>query len=122
MSIPNKAVVLSAVLLVSPTLFSGCLLSQNKSTRISGAYVQPSELSRVKLNETTQDDVLDILSEPTIRKDNNDGSETWTWNWTKKEQGSGSLFLIFAGSSEKHIEESAHITFAHGVATEKWRD
>ena len=101
---------------------SGCLVSQSKSTRIDGAYVQPSALSRVKLNTTTQSEVLDILSEPTVRKAHDDGSETWSWNWTQRQKGSGSLFLIFAGSSDKHIEESAHITFEHGVATDKWRD
>tara|TARA_R110002096_G_scaffold344921_7_gene538127 strand:+ start:75543 stop:75884 length:342 start_codon:yes stop_codon:yes gene_type:complete len=113
---------MTTVLLASPALLGGCLLSQDKSTRISGAYVQPSDLSRVKIDKSTQDDVLNILSEPTMRKEHQDGSETWTWNWTKTEQGSGSLFLIFAGSSEKHVEESAHITFLHGIATDKWRD
>jgi hypothetical protein len=122
MSSRTKAALVSAVLLASPAFLGGCLLSQSKSTSISGAYVQPSDLSRVKIDRSTEDDVLDILSEPTTRKENKDGSETWTWNWTRKERGSGSLFLIFAGSSDKHIEESAHITFEHGVAVDKWRD
>lgn len=122
MPIPYKAVAVSAVLLASPMLINGCLFSQSKSTKISGAYVQPSDLSRVKLHDSTQDEVLNVLSEPTARTENDDGTETWTWNWTRKERGSGSLFLIFAGSSDKHIEESAHITFDHGVAVDKWRD
>ncbi len=122
MSSRTTLALVSAVLLASPAMLGGCLLSQDKSTSISGAYVQPSDLSRVKLDKSTQDDVLGILSEPTSRKKNDDGSETWTWNWTKREHGSGSLFLIFSGSSEKHVEESAHITFEHGVATDKWRD
>jgi hypothetical protein len=122
MSSRTKAALVSAILLASPAFLGGCLLSQSKSTSISGAYVQPSDLSRVKIYRSTEDDVLDILSEPTTRKENTDGSETWTWNWTRKERGSGSLFLIFAGSSDKHIEESAHITFEHGVAVDKWRD
>lgn len=122
MSIPAKSVVLSACLLTAPALLGGCLLSQSKSTRISGSYVQPNELSRVHVNKTTQDEVLDILSEPSARKTNDDGTETWSWNWSRKEKGSGSLFLIFAGSSEKHVEESAHVLFEHGVAIKKWRD
>jgi len=122
MSSRTTLALVTAAVLASPALLGGCLLSQDKSTSISGAYVQPSALSRVKIDKSTQDDVLNILSEPTVRKEHQDGSETWTWNWTKTEQGSGSLFLIFAGSSEKHVEESAHITFLHGVATDKWRD
>ncbi|MFK7760064.1 MAG: hypothetical protein AB8C13_08960 [Phycisphaerales bacterium] len=117
----RSALLTLALLTAIPTL-SGCLLHQSKSTRIEGAYVQPSELSRVKVHHTTEDEVLNILSEPTARKSNDDGSETWTWNWTEKQKGSGSLFLIFAGSSEKHIEETAHITFADGIAIDKWRD
>ena len=122
MPIPTKTLVVSAVLLASPLMLSGCLLSQDRSTQINGAYVQPTELSRVKLHKSTQDDVLQVLSEPTSRQDNKDGTETWTWNWTRREQGSGSLFLIFSGSSDKHIEESVHITFDHGIAIDKWRD
>ena len=122
MSNPTRALAVSAVLIAAPLMMSGCLLSQNKSTSISGAYVQPSDLSRVKLHKSTQDDVLQVLSEPTSRQDNKDGTETWTWNWTRKEQGSGSLFLIFSGSSNKQIEESAHITFDQGIAVDKWRD
>ncbi|MGJ8637227.1 MAG: hypothetical protein ACSHX5_10315 [Phycisphaerales bacterium] len=125
MLISSKAVrisTVSAVLLASPALLGGCLVSQNKSTRISGAYVQPSELSRVKTFSSTQDDVLNILSEPSSRKAHDDGTETWSWNWSRSEKGSGSLFLIFAGSSDKQIDESAHITFDQGVAIKKWRD
>lgn len=125
MTTPAKAVLvstISTVLLASPTFLGGCLLSQTKSTRISGAYVQPNDLSRVKTFDSTQDDVLDILSEPSTRKVHDDGTETWSWNWSRSEKGSGSLFLIFAGSSDKHIEESAHITFDQGIAIKKWRD
>lgn len=112
----------SAVLLSSPALLGGCLLSQTKSTRISGAYVQPNELSRVKTFDSTQEDVLEILSEPSTRTVHDDGTETWSWNWSRSEKGSGSLFLIFAGSSDKQIEQSAHITFDQGIAIKKWRD
>ncbi len=111
-----------AVLALCPLALTGCLIGQHSNTKISGAYVQPSALSQVRLNHSTTDDVLNILGSPTTQRTDDDGTEVWTWNWTKHESGSGHVFLIFNGSSNKDIDQSAHIRFEYGVATQKWRD
>lgn len=114
-------VALTTACIAAPLTMSGCLVGQHHSTQITGAYVQPADLSRVTTFSSTTDDVRQLLGEPT-EKITNEHQETWTWNWHKREEGSGHLFLIFNGSSSKDIDESAHITFEHGIVIKKWRD
>ena len=116
------AIVLASAFVAVPLTMTGCLAGHHTSTSIHGAYVQPSDLSRVKKHASTTEDVLQMLGEPTERTTNDDGTETWTWNWTRKESGSGHLLFIFSGSSKTEIDESAHVTFEYGVAINKWRD
>lgn len=111
-----------ALLTLSPLTLTGCLIGQRSRTSISGSYVQPSDLSQVRLNHATPSDVLNALGSPSSKRVEDDGCELWTWNWTKRESGSGHVFLIFRGSSSKRIDQSAHVRFENGVAVEKWRD
>ena len=114
-----------AVLAIAAAIaMGGCLVSSSKSEHIDGAYIQPGDLADVRVNESDTNDVLDILGEPTRRaKDTDAGTQTWTWNWSRTKKGSGSLFLIFAGSSSEEIDESAHVVFDDdGVVIDKWRD
>ena len=122
MNHPTAILAALALVLISPLALTGCLAGHHSSTKIHGAYVQPSDLSRIKKHSSTTDDVLQTLGEPTNRTTNDDGTETWTWNWTRKESDSGHLFLIFNGSSNKEIDESAHVQFEYGVVKDKWRD
>jgi len=105
-----------------PLTMTGCLASHHTSSSIDGAYVQPSDLSRVRKHASTKDDVLQILGEPTKKMTNSDGTDTWTWQWTRKEKGSGHLIFIFNTSSSKEIDESAHVLFEYDVVKDKWRD
>lgn len=107
---------------LAPLTLTGCLASHHTSSSIAGAYVQPSDLSRVRKHASTKDDVLQILGEPTKRMTNDDGTDTWTWQWTRKEQDSGHLIFIFNSSSSKEIDESAHVLFEYDVVKDKWRD
>ncbi len=111
-----------AALLLVPLTMSGCLISSSRSSHIEGAYVHPSAVSQIELHESTKADVEQILGQPSYKKTADDTSETWTWNWTQSEGSSGSVLLIFGGSSEKTITESVHVQFKDGVAVKKWRD
>jgi outer membrane protein assembly factor BamE (lipoprotein component of BamABCDE complex) len=115
---------LSIVALAVPMTMtmSGCLIASSKESSISGAYVQPGAVSKVRVNTTTSSEVEEILGQPSNSVTNDDGTETWTWNWTKTTEDDGAVFLIFAGESEKTVHESVHIKFVDGIAVKKWRD
>ncbi len=107
---------------LAPLTMTGCLASHHTSSSIDGAYVQPSDLSRVRKHASTKADVMQILGEPTKKMSNDDGTETWSWLWTRKEKGSGHLIFIFNTSSSKEVDESAHVLFEYDVVKDKWRD
>ena len=121
----TRSLVLTAAIAGSaliPLAMTGRLASHHTSSSIDGAYVQPSDLSRVRKHASTKADVLQILGEPTKKMTNSDGTETWSWQWTRKEKGSGHLIFIFNTSSSKEIDESAHVLFEYDVVKDKWRD
>jgi len=112
----------AAGLMLLPLTISGCLISSSRSSHIDGAYVQPAAVSQVEVSESTKADVEQIMGQPSFKKVHDDGGETWTWHWTESKGSSGSLFLIFGGSSEKTVAESVHVRFEDGVVVKKWRD
>ncbi|MEX0875969.1 MAG: hypothetical protein WD114_00795 [Phycisphaerales bacterium] len=109
-------------LLALPLAIPGCLISSNKSTRIDGAYVHPGTVTQIRLHQTTAAETEEIMGAPSFKNTHDDGAETWTWNWTESKDSSGSLFLVFGGSSEKTVTESVHVQFKNGVVVKKWRD
>jgi len=111
-----------SILLASTLTLGGCLVASSKESKISGAYVQPNTVSKVRVNETSALEVEELLGLPSNTTTNDDGSETWTWNWSKRTDDSGAVFLVFGGSTEKTVHESVHIKFVDGVAVKKWRD
>ncbi len=117
-----STLILAAALTTPLLAMPGCLVASNKKTSISGAYVQPGSISRVRTNQTTSTEVEETMGQPSFVTANDDGSETWTWNWKKTTGDSGAVFLVFAGSSEKTVAESVHIQMRDGVAIKKWRD
>lgn len=121
---PARLCAAAACLLTLPLILvmPGCLIGQHSNTKISGTYVQPSDLSQVRLNHSTSDDVLNILGSPSAKRTDSDATEVWSWSWTRQESGSGHVFLLFNGSSNKKVDQSAHIRFQNGIAIEKWRD
>ncbi|MCA9275236.1 MAG: hypothetical protein KDA29_04345 [Phycisphaerales bacterium] len=120
--ITARTAVLSTVALLAPLTMSGCLISSSNQQSVSGAYVQPGTVSKVQLHESTMAEVEELMGQPSASKVNDDGTETWTWNWSKTTDGSGTVFLIFSGSSEKTVHESVHVKFKDGVVVKKWRD
>lgn len=122
---PRISTLAASTLILSLSTLStlpGCIVASSKSHSISGAYVQPGSIMKVKLNKTTSTEVEEILGQPSNITTDDDGSETWTWNWTETKDDAGAVFLIFAGSNNKTITESAHIKFVDGVVVKKWRD
>jgi outer membrane protein assembly factor BamE (lipoprotein component of BamABCDE complex) len=118
----TRTAALAAAAVLVPMTMTGCLISSSRANKIEGAYVQPGAVSRVQLNETTTTETEEIMGQPSFRKANDDGTETWTWHWTETKGESGAVLLIFAGNSKKTVSESVHVKFKDGVAIKKWRD
>lgn len=113
---------LSTITLVAPLTLSGCIVSSSSGSKISGAYVKPSSISRVHINSSTTSDVEEIMGEPTDRVQNDDGTETWTYEWTQTKASAGTVLFVFAGANKDTVSESLHVKFRDHIVIKKWRD
>jgi len=110
-----------ALLAVSLATTTGCLVTSSSSSRYSGDRVEPGTDRDIVLGQSSPDQAIAILGEPTSRS-GEDNKETFSWRWTERTKSRGSVFLIFGGSSESTHERALHVAFEDGVATRRWRD
>jgi hypothetical protein len=110
-----------AAMLAMPAAMSGCLIHRSRQISYSGTRVENADLSRVRLNESTEADVERLLGTPTEKSESGEGSEVWTWRWRTTTSGQGQVFLLFNGSKTRVVEDAVHVFFRDGVAVDKWR-
>lgn len=114
---PAGRVVVLSVALGSVLTLGGCLVASHHESRIEGAYVANEDLFKIKPGVTTQDEVAQRLGPPSSRTTNDDGSARWVYRWSKTTEGSGAVFLVFAGHSQKEVVGEIAISFRDGVVT-----
>ncbi len=117
----SRPAVTLALALTTLAVLPGCLVTSRNSSSFSGNRVDPGEESQVVLFQTSPDQAAAILGEPTTRAHNDAGEEVLTWRWTRQAESSGSVFLIFGGSSSTTQEHALNIAFREGVAVRRWR-
>lgn len=117
----NRIGLAGGVLLLTPVL-GGCLVGSSNRTTYSGRYVSPSALDRVEPGYTTQDEVLDLLGEPSSRREHDDGSELWRWAYRKTHSSRGHVLLLFSSSSRTETNGAVSVTLHDGVVTELRRE
>jgi hypothetical protein len=119
---PAPALILAGAALTTLAVLPGCLVTSESSESYTGNRVEPGEAQRVRPGRTTVDQAVAILGEPSESAVAANGEEILTWRWTKRAASSGSVFLIFSGSSNKTEDHALHVAFRDGVAVRKWRE
>ncbi len=120
----SHALARSAVLALALTAVpaaTGCLITSSSSSKFSGERVSPGADRAVVLGQSTPDQAIAALGEPTSRV-GEPGNETLTWRWTERTKSRGSVFLVFGGASSTTHDRAVHIAFEDGVAARRWRD
>ena len=104
-------------------LSTGCLVTNtNKETR-EGKFVADSTFDQIKPGTTSAAWVKATLGDPSecTRIDGQDDTEVWKYTYTERKEGSGTVFLIFGGTSTKERSGTAYVELKDGVVTNKWR-
>ena len=119
-------------LLIAAMLFaaSGCLLTTSNTVNESGVRVSQGTLRQVELGETTDDWLVSALGEPTSRSSAGPASasaggvgvEIWGYSHERSKKSRGTLFLLFAGSSNKVDRETTYFELTDGVVTRYWTE
>ena len=88
------------------------------------SYGNPdSTFDQIKPGTTSAAWVKATLGDPSecTRIDGQDDTEVWKYTYTDRKEGSGTVFLIFGGTSTKERSGTAYVELKDGVVTNKWR-
>ena len=102
------------------TAVSGCLVSSASKTTYSGTRVPESTFEQIKAGSTTMGWVNATLGAPTSKAKTGD-DEVWKYIYTETTDSTGTVFLLFAGSTSKENTGAVYIEFRDGVVINKWR-
>jgi outer membrane protein assembly factor BamE (lipoprotein component of BamABCDE complex) len=108
------AMTLAAPIALTP--LGGCLITSHSDTRTSGAFVAREDLVAIDPGMTTRE-VERRLGPPTSKAQLDHDAERWVYRWQTTTEGSGSVFLIFGGSSQREVVQQVAITFEQGLVT-----
>src|SRR5688500_6452156 len=101
---------------------SGCLLTTSKTISDQGAEVPVSTLRQIEIGQTTGVWLIATLGEPTSKvAARGPGSvEIWSYDRERAQKSHSTLFLLFAGSSQKIEGSSTYFEITDGVVTKYW--
>lgn len=112
----------AAAALASVAGLSGCLVSGNSSSTMSGSYVGSSTFSQVEPGVTSEEWVLATFGEPTSRTTLSDGSQMLKWSYRQTKSGSGSVFLLYGGSNSTERQGATFVQIRDALVIKAWRD
>jgi len=117
----NAKKLLVALMLCTPLLLSGCLVTGDNKETGSGTRVSDETFKQIKVNETTEEWVRATLGPPTSDNAMQSGGHILKYTYTEKHESSGAVFLIFGGHDEKTVEHNAFFEIKTGIVTKAWR-
>ncbi len=115
------AVLCCAGALILP--LGGCLAGGSSRTVESGTYVHPSTLQSVNVGQSTKDNVLMMLGEPSRKIKTEKGGEIWRYHYAKTKTSKGYVLFVFGGSNSESTTQTTAVRFnSEGVVEDIWRD
>jgi hypothetical protein len=118
----RRAVLAAALLAPLPAFTTGCLISVDSHETTSGTKISDATFNRIKPNETSEEWVRATLGPTTSDTELKDGGRIMKWTYTEKKEGSGAVFLLFGGHSEKKTNHTAFVEVHNGIVTNAWRE
>lgn len=116
---------ITVLTLLSFTLAAGgCLVTSKKRVDESGTRVSPATLNQIELGETTEGWVRATLGPATAVSSvpDNENMKLLRYTYTKEKSSSGSIFLIFGGSSRERETTTTYFEVTDGVVTRHWTE
>ena len=97
---------------------SGCLVSSNSHVSYSGKHVSSDALARVETGKTTEAQATQLLGSPSFVRTIDPETRELRWDSVRREQSSGSVFLLFSSDSSTEKRESIVLTVKNGIVTD----
>lgn len=97
---------------------SGCLVNSNSHVSYSGKHVSSEELARIDTGKTTETQATQLLGSPSFVRVVDPETRELRWDSVRREQSSGSVFLLFSSDSSTEKRESVVLTVKNGFVTD----
>jgi outer membrane protein assembly factor BamE (lipoprotein component of BamABCDE complex) len=115
--------ILSVLPLACASTLAGCVIvNADSHTRYEGRYVSDETLARIQPG-ASQEYVIALIGEPSLRTDLSDGSSIWKWAYSKKVTSQNHVLLLFSGDSSKESQGAVYVDFGPDhLVRRNWRD
>jgi outer membrane protein assembly factor BamE (lipoprotein component of BamABCDE complex) len=109
---------------LAASLLGGCLVTSSNQVQTRGTQVSPATLRQVEPGETTESWLLATLGEPSERTPvpGQSGVEILKYVYSVQDSGSGTVFLVFAGSHDRSRRTTTYFELTDGVVTRFWKE
>lgn len=103
-------------------LGAGCTIVGSRSdVSVTGRQIPAEAFGSIVPQESTEEDVLDLLGPPTRTLDAENGI-IYVYEYEERRSSSGHLLLIFSGSSSRVERETTYLLIRDGVVVRTWTD
>jgi hypothetical protein len=115
---------IGTVLLASVAMAGGCLVTSGRSIDESGVRVSSDTLRQIEPGVTTEAWLVATLGEPSERTtvEDQEHVEILRYDHTVSKSEGGTVFLLFAGSSETRKTTRTFFEVTEGVVTRYWNE
>lgn len=109
-------------ILCSIAPLTGCIVGSKKSVQVTGRSFDPSLLSQVVVDQTTEIQLLDLLGPPTRTMTADAGGVIFIWEYRRVEDSRGYVLFVFGGSTERVEQESVSTLVRDGLVRRVWQN
>ena len=112
----KKTLVILLMVLLTGTLFTGCMISHKSHISDKSGYTIPrSQLDSVEPGVTTKEWVIENFGEPDRERHLQEGKEILVYENTKHKSSNFSVFLLLNSHSSEDIKETVSFKIKDGI-------
>ncbi len=101
--------------------FSGCVVTSDHHTTITGHKIADATFAQVAPGQT-KDFVAGLLGEPSEKSKQDNGLEQWRWHYTETERSGGGVIVVFATTTSTKTDQTRYVEFKDGVVARAWTE
>ena len=98
------------------------IVSGSDSETVTGIDISSRTLASLEPGVTSRSDAIALLGAPSRSLDEGEGARLLAYEYRREKVGSGSVFLIFSGSSREVTQRTVFLRFRDDVLAETWVD
>lgn len=112
----------SAAIIAGGLLLGGCLISSSSNEEVRGRPIAYETFTTMEPDVTSEEEMLGLLGPPTRTVAASNDGLIYVYEYESRRTSSGSVLLIFSGSSSKVSKQVAYVLVRDGLVVRHWLD